>query len=154
MIDIITAANNDEYKAAAVLFKEYAVWLNIDLSFQNFNEELIQIKEMYNLPNGGILLAKKGNEYIGCVAIRKKENQIAELKRMYVKPSFQQQGIGVLLLQHALKMATNIGYKKIWLDTLDNMHPAIKLYEQAGFYKIPAYYYNPEPNAIFFEKLL
>jgi putative acetyltransferase len=154
MISLAIANTNEEYKSAATLFKEYAVWLNIDLSFQHFEEELTTLKEMYGPPHGAIILAKKENEHIGCVAIRQKENGIAELKRMYVQPIFQQQGVGVLLLNNALEIATTLGYKKIWLDTLNDMYPAIKLYKNAGFYEIPAYYFNPEPNAIFFEKIL
>lgn len=154
MIEIIIANTNEEYEAAAKLFKEYAIWLNIDLSFQSFEKELLQLKQMYQQPEGAIVLAKKENDFIGCVAVRKKEEGIAELKRMYVQPAFQKKRLGVQLLNKALETAVGMGYKKIWLDTLDNMHPAIKLYENAGFYKIPAYYFNPEKNAVFFEKVL
>lgn len=154
MIKIITAVTNKEYEAAATLFSEYATWLNIDLSFQAFEEELLQLKEMYHTPFGIIFLARNETNFIGCVAVRKKEDSIAELKRMYVQPSFQRSGLGNLLLNKALEEAKAMGYKKIWLDTLDNMLSAIKLYKNAGFYEIPAYYFNPEKNAVFFEKLL
>jgi putative acetyltransferase len=153
-MQIIIANKETEYEAAAILFQEYATWLNIDLSFQKFEDELLQLKEMYNLPTGAILLAIENDVCIGCVAVRKKETTIAELKRMYIKPTARKKGLGDLLLQEALKMATNLGYKKIWLDTLNNMTPAISLYKKAGFYEIAPYYFNPEKNAVFFEKLL
>ncbi len=154
MIEIITATTNEEYTAARKLFSEYATWLNIDLSFQAFEEELIHLKEMYNTPFGAIILARNETDFIGCVAVRKKEEGIAELKRMFVQPSFQKNGLGNILLNKALEEAKTMGYKKIWLDTLDNMLPAIKLYKNAGFYEIPAYYFNPQKNAVFFEKIL
>ncbi len=154
MNSIILVSSSDEYAEAAMLFKEYAAWLNIDLSFQKFDDELLQLKEMYTLPHGAILLCIQQNTFIGCVAIRRKDDSVAELKRMYVKPSFQKQGIGSALLKNAINKAKELGYKKIVLDTLDNMTAAINLYTKAGFYTIKPYYFNPEKNAVFFEKIL
>jgi putative acetyltransferase len=154
MPNIIEATTATEYEAAALLFQEYAVWLNIDLSFQNFEEELQQLKKMYAFPTGVILLATLENDFVGCVAVRKKENEIAELKRMYIKPVHQQKGIATLLLEKSLTIASQLGYKKIRLDTLDNMTPAINLYKKNGFYEIEPYYFNPEKSAVFFEKVL
>ncbi|MEO8771110.1 MAG: GNAT family N-acetyltransferase [Ferruginibacter sp.] len=154
MPEHIQVHTDEEYKAAASLFKEYAAWLNIDLSFQHFEEELAQLKEMYVSPSGGIILSKNEMEYVGCIAIRKIDSEIAELKRMYVKPAFQQFGIGNALLLDALTLAKKCHYKKIRLDTLSNMAPAINLYKRNGFYEIAAYYFNPETTAVFFEKVL
>ena len=154
MGEIIIANTESDYAEAAILFKEYAAWLNIDLGFQNFDEELLQLKEMYSHPNGAIILSKNENIFTGCVAVRKKENDIAELKRMFIKPAYRKEGIGALLLQKALAIAKDLQYKKIRLDTLSTMTPAINLYKRYGFYEIEPYYYNPEKNAIFFEKIL
>lgn len=154
MPDCIHVFTNEEYAEAAGLFREYAAWLNIDLGFQKFEEELKALKTMYAPPYGGIILAKKGNEITGSIAIRKIENDTAELKRMYVRPLYQQQGIGANLLKEALLLAKNSGYKKIQLDTLSSMTPAINLYKKNGFYEIPPYYHNPESNAVYFEKIL
>ena len=154
MFKIITVHTETEYAAASALFKEYAVWLNIDLSFQNFEEELLQLKEMYSEPTGAIFLLQQENEFIGCVAIRKKGEGIAELKRMYIKPAIRKVGAGTLLLEQALTAAKLLGYTLIRLDTLANMTPAINLYKKHGFYEIAPYYFNPEENAVFFEKKL
>jgi len=154
MFKIITVNTEAEYAAASALFKEYAEWLNIDLSFQNFEEELLQLKEMYSEPNGAIFLLQQTEDFIGCVAIRKKENDIAELKRMYIKPTTRKNGGGTLLLEKALAAASQLGYKRIRLDTLANMTPAINLYKKHGFYEIAPYYFNPEENAVFFEREL
>jgi putative acetyltransferase len=154
MFKIITVHTEAEYSAASVLFKEYAEWLNIDLSFQNFEEELLQLKEMYSEPDGAIFLLQQDNDFIGCVAIRKKENGIAELKRMYIKPNTRNSGGGTLLLEKALASARMLDYNRIRLDTLADMTPAINLYKKHGFYEIEPYYFNPEKNAVFFEKKL
>ena len=154
MFKIITVHTETEYAAASALFKEYADWLNIDLSFQNFEEELLQLKEMYSEPTGGIFLLQQENEFIGCVAIRKKGEGIAELKRMYIQPNTRKSGGGTMLLEKALGAAKGLGYHLIRLDTLANMTPAINLYTKHGFYEIDPYYFNPEENAVFFEREL
>ena len=152
MHELIHVKTDAEYAAATALFSEYAVWLSIDLSFQRFEEELQELKSMYATPFGGIVLCKKHDEYVGCVAIRRQENDTAELKRMYVQPAQQHKGIGGALLQEAIMLAIECGYKKIRLDTLEYMEPAMTLYKKNGFVQIPAYYYNPQQTAVFFEK--
>ena len=154
MPEIIKATTEEHFSAAVKLFTEYAEWLNIDLSFQHFEEELAAVQKMYNHEAGGIILVKEAGEFIACVAVRKSEPGIAELKRMYVKSAFQQMGIGKQLLDAALLLARSCGYKKIRLDTLNTMLPAMKLYADNGFYEIPAYYFNPEKTAVYFEKEL
>ena len=154
MFEYILIETDAEYAEAAKLFTEYASWLNIDLGFQKFKEELTDLKSMYATPLGGIILCRNNQEFIASVAIRKIDTEIAELKRMYVKPTNQQSGIGKQLLEEALALAKRYGYKKIQLDTLSNMTPAINLYKKNGFYEIPAYYHNPEKTAVYFEKIL
>jgi ribosomal protein S18 acetylase RimI-like enzyme len=154
MEQYIIAGSADEYKAAAALFSAYAQWLGIDLNFQHFDEELVSLKKMYAKPHGGIILCKEENEFIGCVAIRKITEDIAELKRMYVIPGYQQRGIGKKLLERSLSMAKEANYSFVRLDTLSHMLPAINLYKKNGFYEIPPYYHNPYATAVFFEKKL
>lgn len=154
MFEYVFVSKEEEYVEAQRLFNEYALWLNIDLSFQDFEAELASLRTMYAEPTGCIILCKNEKNPVACVAVRSKEKDIAELKRMYVQPAFQRRGIGDILLKRALDFSKKAGYKKIRLDTLETMTPAMGLYEKNGFYNIPAYYYNPEPNAIYFEKEL
>lgn len=154
MIHYYLAETDNDYAAAAFLFKEYAASININLDFQHFENELRDLRKMYAAPLGGIILAKYGKEIIGCVAIRKINEHAGELKRMYVQPGHQNNGIGKILLEKALELAKAYNYKVVKLDTLNYMLPAIFLYEQAGFYKTPPYYHNPNETAVYFEKVL
>jgi ribosomal protein S18 acetylase RimI-like enzyme len=154
MINYLRANTDYEYQQASLLFKEYAEWLNIDLGFQHFNDELMELKTMYGKPTGGIVLCKIKSGFTGCVGIRKIDNDTAELKRMFIKTAYQKQGTGKTLLDKAVELAKSLNYKAIRLDTLNYMTPAIKLYRQYGFYEIPAYYTNPNETALYFEKIL
>jgi putative acetyltransferase len=154
MPEFLFATTKEEYKAAAELFREYAVWLNIDLSFQNFEKEMQGLEAMYSLPHGGIILCKEAGAFIGCVGIRKIDSENAEMKRMWIQPGHQGKGIGNALLKKATELAKTCGYKKIKLDTLNTMTPAMNLYKRNGFVEIPAYYHNPNETAVYFEKLI
>lgn len=150
----IVVSSDEEYAEAKKLFREYATHINIDLTFQKFEEELSVINKMYAPPAGGIILCKVDERFMGCIAIRKIENETCELKRMYVNPGLQGKGIGKHLLEKALQLAKALNYKLMRLDTLKNMEPAIHLYKLHGFYEIEPYYINPNKTAVFFEKKL
>lgn len=154
MITIVPVCTSYQYAAAARLFTQYAQHIGVDLAFQNFAAELLQLQNMYSPPTGIILLAKYKGKFIGCIALRKKETNIAELKRMYVLPSHKNKGVGQALLEASILKATQLGYQKIWLDTLATMLPAMHLYTKNGFYEIPAYYFNPNKNALFYELII
>ncbi len=61
------------------------------------------------------------------------------------------EGAGRALVEAVIAEARSMGYRKMRLDTLLNMHEAQTLYKGLGFREIPAYLKNPTPNAIFFE---
>lgn len=154
MISFYLAVTDGEYAAAGLLFKEYAASIKISLDFQHFDEELLGLKRMYAEPYGGIILAKDQEEIIGCAAIRKINDKAGELKRMYIKPSHQNKGVGKILLERALQLAKRCNYSVVKLDTLNYMLPAINLYTKAGFYETAPYYHNPITTVIYFEKVL
>jgi putative acetyltransferase len=154
MMFFVTVTTDEEYAAAAGLFKEYAAWLNIDLGFQHFEKELNELKSMYALPDGGIILCKNENEFIGCVGVRRIDDTTAELKRMYIKDAYQNKGLGKTLLDAALAMAKKCGYESIRLDTLNTMISAMNFYKKNGFIETPPYYNNPIDTAVYFQKFL
>ncbi len=154
MPEFIRVNTREEYGVAAELFREYALEIGIDLGFQDFEQELLELNTMYAKPQGGIILCRVEEDFVACVAIRKQADGIAELKRMYVRPEFQNLGIGRILMERAIELAKELGYEKIRLDTLDTMLPAIHLYKTYGFTEIPAYYHNPISNAVYFERAL
>lgn len=154
MPEYCIAKSKDEFEAAAILFLEYASWLQVDLCFQSFDEELQTLDKMYASENGGIVLCKLGDEFIGCSAIRRIDTDICELKRMWVKPGHQNKGIGVGLLKECIQMAEKLKYKCIRLDTLERLAAAIHLYKKHGFVETAPYYFNPEKEVVYMEKEL
>ena len=137
-----------------LLFREYADWLGIDLCFQGFEEELKSLPGAYAPPYGALFLVMDEERPVGCVALKRMDNCHAELKRLYVRPGLRDKGLGKSLSMRAIDVAEALGYDYIRLDTLGRMDKAVQLYKYLGFEEIPAYYQNPEPDAVFMQKKL
>ena len=140
---------------ARKLFAEYAQELDENLCFQSFEDELLDPLKKYGAPKGCLLVAYNNEQAIGCIALQPlHEEGVCEMKRLYVHPDFRSSGIGKALVQELLNVAKEKQYKKMVLDTLERLQPAIKLYLQKGFVITSAYYANPLSNVVYMEKQL
>ena len=150
MSDVVVevASREADFIQARDLFEEYARWLNLDLCFQGFAEELTTIAQMYANPKGCLFVARKHLHAVarGCVGVREFENHTAELKRLFVGDDMRGLGAGLQLTQRALAFAKQAGYERIVLDTLPSMKSAARIYEALGFAEIAPYYHNPLPG--------
>jgi len=129
--------------AGRQLFREYADEIQVDLSFQNFAEELAEMPGKYSPPTGRLFVVLYKDEPAGCVAIRPFSTNTCELKRLYVRKEYRGTRIGHQLARTAINAAREIGYEAIYLDTLPPMTAAIALYESLGFREILPYYDSP-----------
>lgn len=153
MIKIIQAETPGQIEEVRKLFREYEAWLGLDLCFQNFEAEITNLPGKYALPGGRLFLAFVDDAAAGCIALRKLEKDICEMKRLYVRSEFRALGLGRTLIEKLINEARLTGYEKMRLDTLpDKMAKAVKLYKSYGFCAIPAYYPNPYGETLYMEK--
>lgn len=154
MAHIIPAQMASDFALVRALFEQYAAALGFDLGFQDFDAELKNLPGDYAPPDGAVLLARDGAGAAGCVALRKLEKTVCEMKRLYVVPEARGRGIGRMLAESVLHKAREIGYARMRLDTLASMAAANHLYAALGFRPIAPYRYNPIAGAEFYEATL
>jgi len=145
------AESSEAVNRARELFIEYTAEWQLDLCFQNFEEELAGLPGDYAPPEGRLFLAFVDGELAGCVALRKIEEGVCEMKRLYVRPAFRKQGIGRALAKRIIEDARAVGYQRMRLDTLARMKEAVTLYESFGFRRIEAYRHNPLEDVVYME---
>jgi GNAT superfamily N-acetyltransferase len=146
------AASADDIAFARRLFVEYAHWLDVDLCFQGFAEELENLPGAYAPPRGSLLLAGVRLEAFACIALRPLDGgaeDVGEVKRLYVQPARRGEGWGRRLVDALIAQARLLGYRELKLDTLRRMEGARALYASVGFRECAAYYVNPLPDVIY-----
>ena len=147
MCRFIEVTTTRDIQVIRELFDEYALSIGIDLTFQNFEQELIHIADIYMPPEGALLLAKYDGIAAGCVGLRKFDDRRCEMKRLYVQPKFRGKGIGKALCSRIILKGRQLGYREMLLDTLSTMVDAQALYRAHGFRETVPYYHNPLPEA-------
>ena len=149
---IIAAQGEDHLNAVRRLFREYAEAIGVDLEFQGFSAELASLPGEYGPPGGAILLAQIDGNFVGCVAVRRLEEGVCEMKRLYVAPTGRGHGLGRKLAEAIIARAGELGYRKMRLDTLATMSEARQLYASLDFEPTEPYCYNPLPGAEYYER--
>jgi len=153
-IEIIPAQSEEQIALIRELFVEYAASLDFALCFQSFEQELTALPGQYAPPDGRLLLAMDGSHSAGCIALRKIDQQVCEMKRLFVRPAFRGLRIGRLLTERLLAEARLIGYTRMRLDTVKSMVKARALYRALGFQPTEPYCFNPLPDVEYLELVL
>ena len=132
------------------LILEYASSLGVDLGFQDFEHEVATLDTYYEL----MLVARIDGDVAGCVALRRIDDDVCEMKRLYVRPRFRGRDLGRALANAVIGEARMRGYARMRLDTLPSMSSAMSLYESLGFRDIAPYRFNPVAGTRFLELTL
>ncbi len=154
MIPIVPATAPRQVAAVSGLLCAYADGLlrehGMSLDFQDFAGELARLPGDYAPPAGALLLAEatEGGA-LGTVALRRREEGVCEIKRLYVHPAARGTGLGRRLAVAIVAEGRRLGYRRAVLDTVGFMTGAQALYASLGFCDIPPYTANPWPGARF-----
>ena len=96
-------------------------------------------------------LITNNDQVIGTVALKKLDDNIAELKALYLDNMYRGQGLGKRLINAIIEEARTHGFKTIVLDSMKQYKEARKLYEKCGFTDCARY--NDNTYADVFMKL-
>jgi putative acetyltransferase len=139
-INIYAARNTLDWSSAHTLLTDYLDWLKVAggidaLQLQpSLQHELANLSTWYGPPRGVLLLAYRGSLSVGLVGVQAQGTGIAEMKRLYVRPTERSSGLGEGLVRAALAAAQNLGAHTLRLVTIPGlMDSAIGLYRRIGF---------------------
>ena len=103
-------------------------------------DDMDDIPRTYYESDGTFLVMTDEDRIIGTGAIRKLDDTICELKRVWLLFEYHGRGLGYNMIQELFAFAREKGYQRIRLETdRDNQHRAYELYRRLGFYEIPRY---------------
>lgn len=92
--------------------------------------------EHYQLPRRDYYVIEDGGRIVGCAGtgpLAGFEENICELQKMYFSPKARGKGLGKKMMDLCLKTARDFRYERIYIETMDNMLEAQKLYKKVGF---------------------
>jgi putative acetyltransferase len=140
---VIVAVCNEIWQVPEEVIRRYDAMSDID-----------DVQSHYFDNNGTFLVLIDDGRVVGCGAIRRLNDDICELKRMWFLKDYRGRGWGTKMAQMLLDFAMITGYLKVRLDTTDEQKQAqaLKLYQRLGFYFIERY--NDGPCTVFMEKML
>lgn len=149
MIDIIEATREPQVSAARALFEAFGSLPIVDVGcLGDYQQEIADLPGAYAPPTGTLLLAEADGEAAGCVALRRIDDETAEMKRFYVPEAFRRRGIGRRLVTVLIAQAEALGYRRIYLETLPAMTAARALYKAFGFREMGPLHVPHVANAI------
>lgn len=94
-------------------------------------------------PNGLFLLARLDGRAVGCIALKRLDDGIGEIKRLWVDPATRGLGVAQRLLGTLELHAADMGLRALRLDTNRTQVEAQALYRRQGYVEIAPYNDNP-----------
>ena len=108
-VEFSTPVTPLEIESVRAIFQEYAQSIDVDLCFENFENEIATLPGEYVEPRGALLMARINGELVGCCALRPLDNvdypNACEMKRLYVRKAFRKLGIGRQLVESIMDSA-------------------------------------------------
>jgi len=93
-------------------------------------------------PEGIFLVGWDGGTAVACGGLRRLEDAVCEIKRMYVVPAARRGGAGRALLQALEAAARELGYERVRLDAGPEQRHSKLLFAQSGYAEIAPYNAN------------
>ena len=90
------------------------------------------LAEKYSGEGSAFFVAELGDKIVGCVGVKKRNEEEGDLFRMAVSSTAQRLGVGKLLIRSATDFAAKSGYRGLVLDT-SHIFQAHLFYLRVGF---------------------
>jgi len=135
--------SDPEAPPASDLLAEMRVELNdVYEAFNRLDNPPLALDEL-RAPDGAYLVGYAGAEAVAGGGIRRLDDGVAEIKRMFVRPAARSRGVARALLEALEEAARELGYERVRLDTGPKQVHGLALYRSAGYIDVPPYNDNP-----------
>ena len=125
----------NEFGILRDLFLEYSKIKGAESCFVSLENELENLESFY--AGGALLVGCENGTPVGCIAIRKVDENTCEAKRLFIKPEYRGKGYARILLESMLSKAHELGFTQVSLTTKPSVMPvAYGLYGRMGFYEL------------------
>ena len=139
------------YRVARSVFHDTRPLEELIANFEAQGElhDMDDVQQTYFGNQGTFLVMTHEDRIIGTGAIRKIDDSVCELKRLWLLFEYHGKGLGYRMIQELLAFARENGYQTIRLETDRKVQRrAYELYMRLGFYEIPRYSDNEEDAAL------
>ena len=123
--------------AMAIILRESLKEFGLDIpGTAYFDESTDHLYETFQLDKSTYFIALENEEVIGGVGIYPSNglpDDTVELVKMYLAPKSRGKGLGKQLMKKCIALAEEIGYKKIYLESMPELSAAVSAYEKLGF---------------------
>jgi putative acetyltransferase len=136
----IRRARPEDHPAVARELAEYLAYIGDSLEPDGLDHDIAHWQAEYDGRTGVLLVVlDAAGEVVGTAAVRVLEAGVGELKRMWLRPACQGQGLGRRLLDASLAEARSLGCRALRLDSQTKLAAAVGLYRANGFREIAPY---------------
>jgi putative acetyltransferase len=101
-----------------------------------FDPTTDHLYEVFTAPGSCYFIAEEDGVILGGSGIYPTSNLpegTCELVKLYLSAASRGKGIGKLLVQKCFEAAKEMGYTKVYLETLPELNIAVPMYEKLGF---------------------
>ena len=138
----IRTIREDDNKALATIIRNTLAEFNANKPGTVYYDDTTDhLSEIFKAGNSIYFVAEQQGEILGGSGIYPTANLPAatcELVKFYLSANARGKGVGKLLLQKCIKAAKEMGYTKMYLETMPELTIAIPMYEKFGFTYLPA----------------
>ncbi len=133
---------------AAPLLADLVVEYSTRYGRTNENTQLTEVPptDFHTDSGGAFVLLRYGGQTVAGGAIRRYDDQTAEVKRMWTSHLHRRRGLGRRVLAELERAAVELGYRKLYLTTGPRQPEAAALYRAVGFE--PQFEVDADPESI------
>jgi GNAT superfamily N-acetyltransferase len=139
--------SGEQKEEAGSLIREYLEWLNdrvrrkygIEFDVEAMVHSDLSDPYKFHPPAGRFYLARYKDQVAGVGCLKRLEEGVGEVQRMYVPPKYRGKGIGRAITNRLINDARSMGYRHLRLESLEFLDAAHSLYRSAGFHEIDPY---------------